>query len=527
MGLLRLAVFSGIFWTALLLAEHSPPTFRLLAVSSLIGWICLYFEPRLSLTMRDLSLRSRIRRSALHLVHSLPLESLEPMSRGDWLRRVVHDLFKIEKFLLESVPRQLGSFVVGTAAILVASVGLKAWTPLLVLIGAVLFLAGWVIENGVRDRKKLQEKSDDILESIWLESLEGIRTVHVHQAEAYFQRRFDNGVTKQSRDQQSPTKTRLAALAEPVLALVVLSGVLSISWTDLVSGPAELYLLFVLPLAKSAWECGRAMCGWSDIQQELGTFAEKLHPDQTGSHWSNRSDTQGIAKTSKLSLRQAFWETSEDWAGPLEWSVKRGELWLVTGPSDSGKSALLEVLAGLRTLSDGQIQSGEVTVRPGERVPVGLCSYVEQYPFIFQGTLRENLSFVTEQKLSDVQLWRVLERVGLVPWVRELGGLDAKFGAHGRDLLKAEKYRIALARILLLDRPFILLDEPFSHFDDKTISLLAEILEEEKRTKGIVVVSRFIPKEIMVDGVISVTEFETKRTNSWGAITRLKETSVQ
>lgn len=521
MGLIRLGIFGTVFYGAVLISRGNDTDFKVLSVALLVGWICLYFEPSFNWRTYNLSLRSRIRRSALHVVHSLPLELLEPMSRGDWLRRVVHDLNQIEVFLLDKFPRQLGSLVVGMAALIVASLGLGGWALAMTFLASFFFLAGWSLERSTRAQRKVETKMDEALEDTWLESLEGIRTVHVHQAEAYFQRRFDEGIQKQQHQNGRPGPHRLAAFAEPTLTLLVLALVLLLASTDLIAGTAKLYLLFVLPLSRSAWDSGRAMCGWADIQEDLGSFAERLRPDYAGSHWGIQNELGLISKTERLSLRDAFWETSEDWAGPLGWTVRRGELWIVTGPSDSGKSALLEVLAGLRTLTAGEVECGLIKIFAGDRVPVGLCSYVEQYPFIFQGTLRENLSFGSQTKLSDVMLWKTLERVGLTSWVQELGGLDSVFEPHGRELLKAEKYRIALCRILLLQRPFILLDEPFVHFDDKTISLLAEILEEEKKTKAIVVVSRFIPKEIAVDGIISVTDFETKRAQSWGEVVRV------
>lgn len=522
-GLAKVVVFAGIFLAALSLSGAARPEFRLLLLACLSSWACLYFEPAFQYRTLSLNLRSRIRRLALHVVHSLPLESLEPMSRGDWLNRVVQDLFKIETFVIKKLPRQLSFLALGLATVIIGGVGLRGWIAVFVMVSSLIFLLGWLLEKRLRGEQRRNESVDEDLEDVWLESLEGIRTVHVQQAEAYFQRRYDDGVLGQRRTLSFFSLEVIIEMVEPLLTLTALALVLTLAWYEVILGDSQWFVLFILPVAKSAWEGGRAMCEWAEIQSELGVFAERLRPDFAGSHWGSRLDPEAIAKADHLSLRETFWETSEDWAGPLNWTVRRGELWVVTGRSDSGKSALLEVLAGLRTLSAGEVSSGFAEVSAGERVPIGLCGYVEQFPFIFKGTLRDNLTFGVERRVSDVTLWTALERVGLAAWVRELGGLDTVFQAHGKELLKAEKYRIALARVLLLDRPFLLLDEPFIHFDDKTISLLSRLLEEEKRTKAIVVVSRFLPKEIAVDGVISVTDFETKRTNSWGAVTRLSE----
>jgi ATP-binding cassette subfamily C protein CydC len=151
----------------------------------------------------------------------------------------------------------------------------------------------------------------------------------------------------------------------------------------------------------------------------------------------------------------------------------------VVGPSGSGKSTLAAVL--LRFLAT---ESGEVTLNgtafdrfDGDelRTVVGL---VDQDAHLFETTIAENLR-VGRREASDIELRRVLDRVGLGPWLDDLPlGMTTEVGRFGSRLSGGQRQRLAVARALLADFPVLILDEPAEHLDPEaaaalTVDLLA------------------------------------------------------
>ena len=167
--------------------------------------------------------------------------------------------------------------------------------------------------------------------------------------------------------------------------------------------------------------------------------------------------------------------------------VPRTGITAVTGASGSGKSTLLSVLAGLRTPDAGHLSVGGQPVGGDAwRAQVAL---LPQRPVFVAGSIADNVR-LGAPTASDAEVWRVLRRVALEERVRQLPrGLDTELGEDGATLSAGERARLSLARIVLSDRPWILLDEPTAHLDALTEHVVSDTLVELARDRAVVVVA--------------------------------------
>jgi len=135
--------------------------------------------------------------------------------------------------------------------------------------------------------------------------------------------------------------------------------------------------------------------------------------------------------------------------------IRAGERVAVIGASGAGKSTLLALAAG-----ELQAQAGIVQARP--------CTWLTQHTELFQDSVRDNLRLAAPGA-SDDQLWDALRAAGLEPDVRQFAGcLDTPLGEGGLGLSGGQARRLALARLLLKQSPFWLLDEPTEALDGPT-----------------------------------------------------------
>ncbi|WP_426196467.1 ATP-binding cassette domain-containing protein [Massilia sp. DWR3-1-1] len=135
--------------------------------------------------------------------------------------------------------------------------------------------------------------------------------------------------------------------------------------------------------------------------------------------------------------------------------IEDGERVALVGASGAGKSTLLGVIAG-----EWALQAGHIEARP--------ACWLTQRVALFQDSLRDNLRLGCPDA-DDGQLWQALAAAGLEHDVRQFaGGLDTVLGEGGLGLSGGQARRLALARLLLRDAHFWLLDEPTEALDGAT-----------------------------------------------------------
>ncbi|MGM8931072.1 thiol reductant ABC exporter subunit CydD [Salinicola halophyticus] len=144
--------------------------------------------------------------------------------------------------------------------------------------------------------------------------------------------------------------------------------------------------------------------------------------------------------------------------GPLALDVDAGEVVALIGPSGSGKSSLLQLIAGFIAPSAGAVHV--------QREPA--IAWLDQRPLIIQGSLAENLRLVAPAA-SDDELRHALNQAGLGRWLSSTPAeLDTPLGERGVGLSGGEAQRLALARVFLSPATLVLLDEPTAALDPET-----------------------------------------------------------
>lgn len=148
--------------------------------------------------------------------------------------------------------------------------------------------------------------------------------------------------------------------------------------------------------------------------------------------------------------------------------VEQGTFVATIGPSGCGKSTLLEIIAGLRSASEGTIYIKGEQVK-GTHPSVGVVFQEDStFPWL---TTMENVEFGLRMNGMGRRQRRrkALEMIELV-------GLKGFEHYHPRELSGGMRQRVAIARTLVLDPEIILMDEPFGALDEQTRQLLGEEL---------------------------------------------------
>ena len=156
-------------------------------------------------------------------------------------------------------------------------------------------------------------------------------------------------------------------------------------------------------------------------------------------------------------------------------ALRKGDIVGVIGASGSGKTTLAEILMKLHDAYSGSIQINGSELREISRDSFyRRLSYIDQSPFIFQGTLKENIAFDDDEPDKLRRVLRDVQLDGFQDADPEVFRIDDM----GQNLSGGEKQRIALARALYKDADFLILDEFTSALDEATEGEIISKLKE-------------------------------------------------
>ena len=159
-----------------------------------------------------------------------------------------------------------------------------------------------------------------------------------------------------------------------------------------------------------------------------------------------------------------------------------GQKIAIVGPTGAGKTTLVNLLMKFYDINSGDILIDGVSTKELTRENVRkLFVMVLQDTWLFKGTIRENIVF-NQQNITDEEIWEVCKTVGIDHFIKTLpGGLDAEV-TEGESISSGQKQLLTIARGMVEDAPFLILDEATSNVDTRTEELVQKAMD--KLTEG-------------------------------------------
>lgn len=162
----------------------------------------------------------------------------------------------------------------------------------------------------------------------------------------------------------------------------------------------------------------------------------------------------------------------------------------IVGPSGAGKSTLIDLLMGLNQPDNGEVYIDGKNIDKGDLLPLRKAiSYVPQDPYLFNGSIKDNLLLV-KSEASDDEIWEALQFASADEFVKRLpNGLDTIIGDRGIRLSGGERQRIVLARAIIRKPALLVLDEATSALDTKNERIIQDSLDKLKGRMTIIIVA--------------------------------------
>ncbi len=174
----------------------------------------------------------------------------------------------------------------------------------------------------------------------------------------------------------------------------------------------------------------------------------------------------------------------------------------IVGRNGSGKSTLIRILLGLQRNYVGSVEIGGRDLKDYDprwlRSRIGV---VDQDTVLFAGSVRDNLT--SGRKLDEAALRESLRFAGALDFVEGLpGGLDTELSENGRSLSGGQRQRLSIARAMVRDPDFMLLDEPAAFLDAEAAVALEKRFAAFGRNRLMLVVSHHLAATRHADRIL-------------------------
>ncbi|MGB2947732.1 MAG: ABC transporter ATP-binding protein [Rhodococcus sp. (in: high G+C Gram-positive bacteria)] len=446
-------------------------------------------------------LRERMFRASL----ALPLERVEVSGTGDLVSRATDDVEEVSTAINTAVPALSTSLF----TVVLTAVGLTAldWRFLgaLVLIVPVYALAvRWYLRNApgiyAAERAAMGQRAQHVLGAV-----RGLRTVHAYDMSPLLAARVGQHSwevvrwTMRARIVQNRFYGRLNSAQFLGMASLLVIGYFLVGAEALTVGATTTAMLFFLRLFAPIEDLLLVI---DELQSALASLARIVGVIQAEPAAEVRVELPARGVLVARDITFGYTPDRPVLRG-VDITVEPGESVALVGSSGAGKTTLAAVLAGVRSPDVGRVQFGSVDLTGvDDSTRAQRITLVTQEVHVFAGTLREDLSMAAPGA-SDDDMKAALRAVLAADWFELLpDGLDTVVGDGGHQLTPMQAQQVALARVVLIDPPVVILDEATADAGSAGASLLESAAEAALADRSALIVAHRLGQARRADRIL-------------------------
>ena len=438
------------------------------------------------------NLRNRISRK----INKLPLKYFDKHQIGDILSRITNDVDSVAS----SLDNSFGT-IIGEGSLLLGSAVMMFMTNwIMALVSIVSSLLGFIFVAIIlkRSQKYFTERQVELgkMNSHIEEVYSGIAVVKAYDGKATADRKFD--VINKKIHTANQRSQFLSGMMHPFMAFIGNFGYMAVCVTGAIltmNGAISfgvivafiLYArLFSSPLSRIAQAIGGLQPAAASSERVFEFLDEEEMPSEKGlTAHIDKKDIRGDIEFDHV--RFGYNEDKiiiKDFCA----KAKAGQKIAIVGPTGAGKTTMVNLLMKFYDINSGDIRIDGVSTKTMTREEIhSLFTMVLQDTWMFSGTVRENIIY-NHSAISDKEVMAVCDKVGLSHFIKTLPkGLNTDI-SESDSISAGQKQLITIARGMIEDAPFLILDEATSNVDTRTEELVQKAMDKlmEGRTSFII-----------------------------------------
>lgn len=441
----------------------------------------------------------------------LPVSFYDQRKSGEISSRVIEDVAAVERALLDGTEQGTGAIlkIVGITTFLFILQPFLAWFVFLPV--PILLLAGIFYSKRSRKVWKGVRESAADLNSLLVEDIQGNRLIQTFGLQERESSRFEVKADKLRKKTlhamyrwsiYSPSTTFVTKLG--FLSIVGVGGYLVLQDTADFGMP-QLLTFFLLanmlyqPIAQLHGLNHLIAAGRASGERVFEILDAQVAVDEPSEPVPLPKSPIQVAFEKVRFQYPGREAVLEDFALTLE----ANQVTALVGHTGAGKSTVANLAMRTHDVTGGTVKLSGVDIRQlnlGElHDKVG---HVAQDPFLFEGTVRENM-ILAKADASEAEVLNALKQACALDFVEALpDGLDSNIGEKGIRLSQGEKQRLTIARVLLKNPPFVILDEATASVDTITERKIQEALEHLMEERTVLIIAHRLSTVRRADKIV-------------------------
>ncbi len=467
----------------------------IIAILHLVGALFSYIQAYIMATVSN-NFARRLRSNVSGKINRLPLKYFDTHETGDVLSRVTNDIDSIGMNMNNSL-----STLVTSITLFLGSVIMMFVTNWIMAITAVFssifgFLMMGIILKKSQKYFSLRQKELGRLNGHIEEMYSGHLVVKayngVDESMKDFER-FNNKLYVCNKKSQF-----LSGIMQPIMMFVGNFGYVAVcvvgailTMNDLTTfGTIVAFMIYIRLFTNPLSQIAQAMT----MLQSTAAAGERVFEFLDESEMSSESDIVKHLDKSKVRGEIEFnhvkfsYNKNREIIKDFSAKAHPGEKIAIVGPTGAGKTTMVNLLMKFYEINDGDILIDGVSTKNLTRENIhDLFVMVLQDTWLFDGTIAENIRF-NKENVTDEEIWDALKTVGVDHFVKTLpGGINSTIGDE-TSVSSGQKQLLTIARGMIEDAPFLILDEATSNVDTRTEELVQKAMDKltEGRTSFII-----------------------------------------
>ncbi|MCS7245856.1 MAG: ABC transporter ATP-binding protein/permease [candidate division WOR-3 bacterium] len=292
----------------------------------------------------------------------------------------------------------------------------------------------------------------------------------------------------------------------PIILLLIYISDLIFSKGTLSS---DQFIVFLLMIISSISPIKRIFRANNHIQRGISTYNRTLAFLRISNEPKGGSKIFNKLESKIEIINLSFSHGSRKILKDINLTINKGEKVAIVGPSGVGKTTLIEIIASLLKPTSGKVLVDGIELwEYNIDIYRGKLAFVPQEPFLFEGTIYENLTLGENIELEKVKY--ACELANISDFIENLpNGYFYKLTEGGLNVSGGQRQKLTIARAILRNPEIILLDEPTSHIDIESEEKIIKALEDFIVDKTAIIITHrlsllnFVSKiVVMKDGTI-------------------------